>query len=179
MKHIVLDLETFGTGATAAVVSIGAVVLDDPTVWFYRVIDKPSGNIDVGSVQWWFAQREEVRAAVTKGEPERGVLAAFARWLGDVREDADGQIDGEPIRLWGSEDFDTVLLGAAYDRNDLRRPWHYQEPRGLRTILEVAGVDEAAVPWMGIEHIALDCARHAAAALRIALARTPLDGGRQ
>lgn len=170
MKHVVLDLETFGVAADSAVVSIGAVVLGDPTVAFYRVVKNPSGSVDPGSLRWWLDQREEVRAAIKGGQAESEVLVEFGQWLGGVREDADGLTDGVPLRLWGSEDFDTVILGAAYERNGLPRPWHYQEPRGLRTILEAAGVDEDALPWDGIEHIAIDCARHAAKALSIALA---------
>lgn len=65
--------------------------------------------------------------------------------------------------------FDTVILANAYRRNGSEPPWHYQEPRGLRTILEAARIDEDSMPWQGTEHIAIDCARHAAAALKLAL----------
>lgn len=165
MKDIVIDLETFGVGADSAVVSIGAVSLTGSE--FYAVIEKPSGAVDVGSVRWWLEQRPEVREAVKSGQGEGLVLGMFANWLDTLRE----AHAGETFRIWGSEDFDTVILGRAYERNDLDRPWHYQEPRGLRTVLDLAGVDEDSMPWEGIEHIAIDCARHAATALTLALAR--------
>lgn len=169
---VVLDLETFGVGHESAVVSIGAVIVGgDPNRDFYAVIDSPSGDVEPGSVMWWLQQRAEVRDAVRSGQDEHEVLAMFMRWLQD---EARGQ--GTPefprrLRLWGSEDFDTVILGNAYRRACADQPWHYQEPRGLRTLLDLAGIDEDSMPWEGIEHIAIDCARHAAAALTLAFDR--------
>lgn len=162
MADIVLDLETFGVGPDSAVVSIGAVVVGgDPFHDFYAVIDAPSGVIEAGSVAWWLDQSDAVRTGAKSGQPEAAVLSMFAAWLVDKRPN-----NVDAIRLWGSEDFDTVILGRAYDRAGIKRPWHYQEPRGLRTVLDLAGVDEDAIPWDGIEHIAIDCARHAATALQ-------------
>ncbi len=172
MIDVVLDLETFGVGADSAVVSIGAVIAgSDPPCEFYAVIAEPLGTIEAGSVGWWLQQRVEVREAVKSGRVEEDVLHDFMVWMNN---EASGQ--GTPefpraIRLWGSEDFDTVILGNAYRRMGGNPPWHYQEPRGLRTVLDLAGVDEDSMPWEGIEHIALDCARHAATALLIALSR--------
>lgn len=167
---VVLDLETFGTRPDSAVVSIGAVSLGGSQ--FYTVVSEPSGSIDVGSVKWWLSQAEEVRSAVTdvtnkpvSYEPE--ALDAFASWLHDLRRSQ----PEKALRIWGSEDFDTVILAAAYRRNDMDPPWHYQEPRGLRTVFDLTGVDEDEHPWTGTEHIAIDCALHAAEALRIALSR--------
>lgn len=165
--HVVLDLETFGTSPDSAVVSIGAVTLTGET--FYAVIKDPSGQCDPGAVRWWLQQAPDVRAAIEGGEDEAVVLQRFAEWMGAARHDAEGLIDGDPLRVWGSEDFDTVILGAAYARNGIPKPWGYQDARSLRTIFEVTGVDEDAIPWEGTKHIAVECARHAATALRIAL----------
>ena len=166
MVDVVLDLETFGVAPGSAVVSIGAVCVDSGDE-FYTVIDKPSGAVDAESVRWWLEQAEDVRGAVKSGQPEVLVLSMFSVWLNRQRG------DGE-LRLWGSEDFDTVILGEAYARNGMERPWRYREPRGMRTVLGLSGVDEDAMPWGGTEHIAIECARHAAAALTLALWR--LDG---
>ena len=167
MTDVVLDLETLGTTSDSAVLSIGAVALVEPREDFYVVIDKPSGAVDAGTVLWWLRQHEAVRGAVQSGQPEVSALLLFADWLALRRGEG-------TLRLWGSEDFDTVILGNAYGRNGMERPWHYQEPRGLRTLFEFRGIDEDAIPWEGTEHIAIDCARHAAVALRLAL-----DGERQ
>ena len=162
---MVLDLETFGTAIDSAVVSIGAASLGGSR--YSRVIGNPSGAVDAGAIRWWLQQRVEVRDAVLFGSAEREVLEDFARWMDDQHAIADGR--GAKFRVWGSEDFDTAILASAYRRNGMSVPWHYQQARGLRTILDIAGVDEDAIPWEGIEHIAVDCAVHAAAALRVAL----------
>ena len=163
MSAVVVDLETFGVAPDSAVVTIGAVNVDT-NEQFYEQIANPSGRIDAGTVQWWFRQAPAVIAEAREGKPELIVLALFAEWLTKQRSGENG------LRLWGSEDFDTVILGAAYDRHGLTRPWSYFESRGLRTIFEIAGVDEDAIPWVGVEHVAIDCAVHAATALRMALA---------
>ena len=163
MIHVVLDIETMGLAPGSAVMSIGAVSLGGSE--FSVVIEGPSGSASTSTARWWMRQREEVRDSIQGGVVETEALRAFAEWLGTLRA-----IHGGVLRLWGSEDFDTVILAAAYARNGIDRPWHYQEPRGLRTILEARGVDEDALPWEGIEHIAIECARHAAAALKLAIA---------
>ena len=171
---IVLDLETFGVGPQSAVVSIGAVSLSGSE--FYAVIDSPSGNIEAGSVKWWLAQAEDVRAAITDTlagcvAEESEVLDRFGQWVWDLRN----AHPAKRLRVWGSEDFDTVILAAAYRRNDMEPPWGYQEARGLRTVFDVLAVDEDAIPWAGTEHIAIECARHAAIALAAALAAQPRE----
>ena len=160
MSHVVLDLETLGVAPDSAVMSIGAVSLGGSE--FYAVIANPSGHIDQGTVRWWLGQRAEARQALLTGSNEREVIQEFSVWLSSLRQSS-------PLRLWGSEDFDTVILRSAYERNDLPVPWKYWEVRGLRTALELAGIDEDAIPWEGIEHIAIECARHAATALKQAL----------
>lgn len=162
--HIVLDVETMGLASDSAVMSIGAVSLGGAQ--FEVVVSNPSGSVNAETARWWMMQAPEVRSGVQGGIPEPDALAAFAQWLAELREAR----EPEDLRLWGSEDFDTVILANAYARCGLKRPWHYREPRGLRTILELANVDEDAMPWTGVEHVAIECARHAASALAKALA---------
>lgn len=159
MSDVVLDLETFGLEPGSAIVSVAAVSLRGPD--FYGVIANPSGVVNAQTVRWWFTQRAEVRDAIASGDDELTVLHAFSYWLSAQRA-----VDGR-LRLWGSEDFDTAQLASLYRRRGLDVPWHYQEPRGLRTAFDLLAVDEEAYPWHDrIEHIALDCARQAALILR-------------
>lgn len=162
LTDVVLDLETIGLAGDAAIVSIGAV--SSSGAEFHRSIAEPSGSVSPAAVRWWMTQRDEVRAVwLDEGEPELAVLDAFGGWL--ARERGGGR-----LRLWGSEDFDTAILKDAYSRNGLPAPWHYQEPRGLRTAFDLLGVDEDAHEWgERVEHVAIDCARQGMLVLRAAL----------
>lgn len=179
---LVLDIETFGTREGCAVASIGAVTLAGGE--FYLANTRPSGVFERGGVEFWMRQPEAARAALrvpheirVRGMPEQTiahsepqVLELFAKWVGAVR-----LLGGAPLRVWGSEDFDTRILGPLYDRYPLipDQPWEYDQVRGLRTILEAAGVMDGDVSWRNgaVEHIAIDCARHAADELREAFRR--------
>lgn len=162
---VVLDLETLGTSSDSAILAIGAVSLGDSV--FYRRIKSPTGAVSIETIRWWMGQSEVVRLENwSGGDAESDVLHEFGAWLTAVRDKGDGK-----LRLWGSEDFDTGILKEAYARNKLPLPWHYREPRGLRTAFDLLDIDEDSEPWGNrIEHIAIDCAIQAAILLGRALA---------
>lgn len=160
-----IDLETMSTRADAAIVSIGAVNVGSGAE-FYMVVDDWTGRIEPSTVVWWMRQSIPVRmAALSQPTAHEDMLKAFTKWLGEQR------VEGDCLRLWGDEDFDTVILKEAYARAGLAHPWTYQEARGLRTAKEIMGIDDDAFEWgERVEHVAIDCARQAAIMLRTAFA---------
>lgn len=160
---IVLDLETLDTRPGAAILSIGAHVLQTREEFHSVIGGQPPGSISADAVRWWMttpdARAREIAFGGTLGAS--AVLSEFAAWLSPLTHHP------ASLRLWGSEDFDTVILAEAYRRAGFDVPWPYRAPRGLRTYLEAAGVDDDAIPWLEgeTEHVAVDCARHAARAL--------------
>lgn len=165
---LVLDIETFGVTPGVALASVAVVNLWHPEQWRYRTISEPSGRIEWGSLgTFWVKQPPVVQLALSGGLPERTALADIAIWIGQQL----GPDYAQPmrLRLWGDEDFDTVLLAEAYRRNGLPVPWDYHAPRSIRTFLEAAGM-EAELPFLEseTEHVSIDCAQHAARELRLA-----------
>ena len=95
MQHVMVDLETMGTGSYAAIVSIGAVKFypDEPfdpatAESFYAVISLASAmkaglRVDADTVMWWprSSRRRARRSSLRAGRPRRGA----DRLLGMVR----------------------------------------------------------------------------------------------
>lgn len=149
MHHVMLDLETLGTAADAAILSIGAVrfdpvkgVIDD---WdtFYAVVRDSEGSSDPDTVLWWLRQSADARAAVADplGDvfvcSEFGVLTLLTQWLGD---------DPKGLQLWSNgPTFDEVILRSAYARAGMDWPFSFRRSRccrTLRALAELAGFGE-------------------------------------
>ena len=140
MNHIMLDLETMGTGPNAAIVAIGAVEFELTKTGgqlgdsFYQCISLESamssgGQVDAGTVLWWLKQNDAARAMFA--QPAVGAIEAlmnFSAWMAKR---------GEPknLRVWGNgASFDNVILHSAYRRADLGLPWNSFNDRCYRTV---------------------------------------------
>ena len=93
-QHVMLDLETMGTGPTAAITAIGAVAFSVEagiTDTFYKKVDLESsvrngGTMDPGTVIWWLGQSDAARkemAALRKSAkaPDPAACAAEAELI--------------------------------------------------------------------------------------------------
>jgi len=165
MLNVMLDLETMGTGSTAAVVAIGAVKFDpygkigetgDPDdreyTDFYMPVDLQSA-IDLGSkvdgatVMWWLGQSDEARGRLKEGENIHRVLNEFTIWFG-----------GKSLPTWGNGSaFDCVVLRNAYLATGVYPPWGFRDERCYRT-LRVVLPEETYVPPV-LAHDALEDAK--------------------
>ncbi len=178
MRHIALDIETLGKEAGCAIVTIGAVVIDDGLdSTFYERIDVSEGpSLDADTVAWWLKQsdkaRAEIVAAMGGGIPLSSALQGLSGWMTDVR-------NGGEIRVWcRGPTFDITILESAYiaaGRRDLI-PWRYNEVRDTRTLVELLG--DFGVPFIGTPHHALHDAQHEARVILRAFERLgiPLNG---
>lgn len=75
--HLMVDLETMGSGPDAPIVSIGAVYFDPSTgntgAEFYQVVSLESSMTfgmkpDASTIQWWLKQSSEARSAILVDE---------------------------------------------------------------------------------------------------------------
>lgn len=149
-KHIMLDLETLGTSANAAIVSIGAVVFDTTGTHneFSRAISVEStiasgGIVDPSTLLWWFEQSEAARQFWLH-EPVDLVSAlnSFILWI------------PEGAYVWGNgASFDNVILGNAYKRTKLKQPWKYSKDMCYRTMKNIA--PQIQLQRYGVHHNAL------------------------
>ena len=139
MKHIMLDLETMGHGAGAAIVQIGAVefnVKDGPGERFTVNVDLASCmaaglHCDGDTIMWWMRQSGEARKSIClpEGVPLTKALQGFANFVNRCKAQY----------VWGNgSTFDNAILRAAYDAIDLACPWHFRGDRDMRTVVDIA-----------------------------------------
>ena len=153
MQHIMVDIETLGTKPYSVIVAIGATTGKRD---FYQTLEIRNGvecglKMDSDTVLWWLKQDEAARSVFL--ENEKGVklfeaLSAFGRFVPE-----------NDVMLWGnSAAFDLGLLGNAYDKLGLPRPWKYWQEGCYRTLKNVRRDIEQG-PRIGVAHNALDDAK--------------------
>lgn len=134
---VMIDTETAGLPPSGALMSIGACFFDmhtetiGPT--FQRTIHlatatRDGGVIDASTFLFWLGQGEKARNSVRFGGQDiRVVLTDFADWIAQTCRHED-------VRPWAnSPSFDLTILSTAYQRADIKRPWHFTNERDFRT----------------------------------------------
>lgn len=167
-NHIMVDLETMGTGSNAAIIAIGAVGINDDGIIdnkFYCVVDLASavehgGVVDASTEKWWSEQSPEARVILDDPNVERvtieQALFAFAKWFRDIGATR------HKTQVWGNgSDFDNVILMNAYKRLDLDQPWSPFNNRCYRTLKNLA--PSLVIERIGTHHNALNDAESQAA----------------
>jgi len=135
MNNIMLDLETMGKKSNAAIISIGAARFDfDSGIkdTFDCIVDLQSCldmefSVDSSTIMWWLSQEKSAKTEFQKiGIHIIDALHSFAGWA------------GENVILWGNGvAFDNVILGNAYQKCDIEKPWKYYNDRCYRTIKNI------------------------------------------
>jgi exodeoxyribonuclease VIII len=162
--HIMIDLETMGTGSDAPIISIGAVAFDGKGVdirGFYKSVDLQSAVaagavIDPNTVMWWMQQSDEARAALLTADTVDIVSAldALDGWIVNVTGSKPETLSG----VWGNgASFDNVIVAETYKRLQRSLPWPFWKDRCYRTVKSMFPT----VPMVrsGTHHNALDDAR--------------------
>lgn len=169
-KHVMVDLETWGTSPGCAIRSIGAVVFDPHSEFvgehFYCNVDRHSCEImgldfDPATIEWWANQSQDARDALDVNPHDvRHALKSFADWFKD--------------RVWASHiwcngaNFDEPILVNLLKRFSIPVPWKYWAVRDTRTIWDAGGIDPRRVIRDGTAHNALADARHQARCVQMA-----------
>ena len=174
-KHVMLDLETLGTGPTSAVISIGAAAFDpwgkadSITQTFDQHVNIESamkyGRVDAGALKFWVLHApDSARVALRVGQREKAVdldeaLIGFTDWL-NFAVRPDGALT-DSVCVWGDgATFDNVLLRNAYTVTGLDCPWGYRMDRCFRTLKNMSKYKPKT--FDGTAHDAADDARHQA-----------------
>ena len=160
--HVMIDIETLGTGNKAVIWALGASRFSleqgnsSETRNFYITIDPQSCvaaglELDVNTVMWWMSEKQaEARKQLIECGPGLDIASAldgFARWL-PPKENLHG--------VWGNgATFDNVIVRSAYTALGLQCPWSYKVDSCFRTIKNL----HPHVAWdegTGTAHNALD-----------------------
>lgn len=138
MRHLMLDLETFGTSPGCVVLSLGAVEFNLKGISgeFHAHIEVDSSvaaglHVDARTALWWLEQSKEAQTALLQADtfPLVDVLSAFS----DTFEFKD-------LKVWANgADFDFPILKAAYDAVKLQVPWMYYNQMDFRTLKNMIG----------------------------------------
>jgi hypothetical protein len=169
MNHIMLDIETLGTGSHAAIMSIGAVKFDpsasDLTIdgvihSFYIPINLKSalkyGSVNADTIEWWFNADQTFARETWLSEPKIDLdeaLLAFADWYGD----------NPNVPVWGNgAPFDNVILRNAYTATGIDCPCSFRADSCFRTLKSQVLPPVDPPELIGAAHHALDDAMHQA-----------------
>lgn len=172
-KHVMLDLETWGTAAGCAIRSIGAVQFCPETGTlgqeFYANIDDVScmelGLVkDPGTVAWWGRQSREAQDSLLKNRMPVGLaLKQFTEYWKMVGADY----------VWSQGgNFDEPILSCIYSKLQRKTPWKFAASRDTRTSYHygqtMGGFFSHGVKREGTYHNALDDAKHQARCVYLA-----------
>lgn len=159
MQHVMLDLETMGTGPDAAITAIGAVSfeLESGELGFMLYVPvrldssvSLGGTMDASTVLWWNRQADAAREHLwdpnARSLPD--ALDAFTSWCLALGA-------REQIAVWGNgSDFDNAILRSAYQRCNMPAPWTHRGNRCYRTAKQLLPGPE--LQRIGTHHNALN-----------------------
>jgi hypothetical protein len=132
--HIMIDLETLDTVATAVILSMGACIIGPDPMKFetlYIEIDtasQPRRTKSAKTIQWWEDQGNCPRYGTTS-------LVSALLSLRSYLE----RITVRPILWCKGTDFDIAILNHTYAQLDIDTPWKYNDVRDFRTIKKMFG----------------------------------------
>lgn len=129
--HFMVDLETYDTKPTAVILSIGAVVIVDPTQSYYRELDPTTQTyrtVSDSTKEWWSKQPMPIPIGPYS---LYAALSEFTAWI--------KSFNGEPVIWCKGTDFDVAILANAYEQMYLPVPWKYNNIRDCRTVFKIAG----------------------------------------
>lgn len=130
--HFMVDIETYDTKPTAVILSIGAVVITDPTQSYYRELDPTTQTyrtVSDSTKEWWSKQPMPIPIGPYS---LYAALSDFSGWLQDICKGA------EPVIWCKGTDFDVAILANAYEQMYLPVPWKYNNIRDCRTVFKIA-----------------------------------------
>lgn len=164
-KHLMVDMETLGTGSMAVICSIAAIPFDPYTGEtgepYVRNIDIQSCldaglQVEGSTIYWWLQQTKEAQVKLLMDpRPVQLVLKELHDFIYLNTFSAD-------VKVWAKgPSFDLSKLADAYRACKINIPWHHSNERCVRT--ELDGYEllvREQVPFEGERHCAEADARH-------------------
>tara|TARA_R110000868_G_scaffold261331_3_gene519433 strand:+ start:8793 stop:9326 length:534 start_codon:yes stop_codon:yes gene_type:complete len=137
MPHVMIDLETLGTGHDAVILSLGAVKFEPmkpgSDIDSFHVTINPASCLAHGltvtgdTIMWWLNSERSVARRELLAQPSVDLwdaLDGFATWFG-----------GDSMPVWGNgATFDNVILRTAFEKVGIMCPWAFYHDRCYRTI---------------------------------------------
>lgn len=166
LNHIMLDIETLGTGSNAVVVSISAIIFDIKTgdigECFEVGIDTneqviKGGIIDQETIDWWDKQSGEAKSELSRllKEPVYDALTSFNDFI------KRNFTAPSKIKLWGNgATFDNVIVRNLFKRQGIDFKIPYYADMDVRTLVYLAKVNTKSYDFTGVKHRGIDDCKH-------------------
>jgi hypothetical protein len=186
--HVSLDIETFGTGADAVVLSVGVCAFGKDAPYkagFWTVTDRNT-QLDVGraidpeTLAWWEQQSPEARqfSFAEQLPPDCqwprpvstvGMLEALALFFVDLTGGLPHR--EQPVFVWtNGPAFDAAIMASLYKSYGKKLPWFFSGDRCYRTLTAMARAKGVPLPdFIGHPHRAIDDAENQAKIIFAAL----------
>lgn len=158
--NVMVDMETMGTIADCAIISIGAVKFDLTSdaisdEGFYASVSLQS-NLDYHRsisedtlVNFWMDDDKT-------GKEARGVFRENKQGIDDALESLATWIGRSDLRIWcNGANFDEPILAHAYTHCRQTIPWKFWNVRCVRTYKNLPGAKDIKVDRVGVHHNAL------------------------
>ena len=154
MKHLMLDLETWGNRPGCVVRSIGAICFDahsiDIGTGFYANMKDPISPFfhkDKDTIEWWEKQGEAAKKLLEDNQFDPLVtVKSFNNFC----------IKNGVKYVWShGAGFDVPIWQYYIDKFELKTPWKFWDVRDTRTIYDIAGVKSEFEKGM-VKHYAFD-----------------------
>lgn len=159
-KHLMVDLETMGTGPESAIIAIAAVEFNIETgeigKTFNKVISLDSCfqfglKVDASTIMWWLKQSDEARMSVQQDDAEH-LSSALMSFRTFCEKDS---------FIWGnSARFDLGILSNAYKAVGLPEPWNFRLERDVRTLVGFRPDIRNNCEFVGTPHNPIDDCLH-------------------
>jgi hypothetical protein len=149
MKHIMVDIETLGVSARAAIIQIGACEFDPQqgtigSIFSADVEWRQEGRkVDAETLHWWFEQQQAGNPPPRGKEPLEDALGDFVGWLDHLGlmtgRDHAGRTVAE-VCMWSKgPSFDLAILADAFRWAGWDHvPWRFGHERDARTVVALA-----------------------------------------
>ena len=157
MKHVMIDLETLGTVADAAILSIGAVrfdldsdAIDDQG--FYASVSLDSNSeykrrIQENTLIWWLRQPVEAQSVFHESKQRLpDALDGLADWM---------KCDKHTCVWSNGADFDLPMVAHAFAQHQMEVPWKFWNSNCFRTYKKLPGAKQIRAENLGVKHNAL------------------------
>lgn len=143
-NSIMLDLETLNTTPDAAVLSIGAVDINNLNNSFHGIIDMNDavryGTVGASTVKFWMQEAlsgsPAAKEIVNEGHDAWEVVQNFIIWVQTVQYSNPHNLP--PFRIWCKyAAFDFPIITNLVDRMGCTLPWAYYEQYCATTIFKL------------------------------------------
>lgn len=175
LRHLMLDLETWGTCPGCAVRSIGAITFDPETAelgdeFYVAIDDKSSKKLKLkwedGTVKFWAKPEMAHANAQIENDPKKVAIVDGVTLLTQFVRKVRTQF------VWSQgSNFDGPIIEHVYRVLGLEPPWKFWDTRDTRTAYDMAKFNFKGQPRAGTYHNALEDARHQAVCVSRAYAK--------